>query len=183
MNGFIRKLYTYQKMSFSTIRLVSKTGDILHSLNQHTVKINWALAKYFINAKSNVEINKLTPNQSITDDQVTKVISLKEKGAVKFNQFLRKMGKIISQGNTIYVESGVSNGKNIKIISSEDDSIKDISSLIESKSDLSNNDISIIFLTKDELNVKPFIFYSTEDRIILSNSKNTTALKEIIQKL
>lgn len=182
MNVIIRKFY-YQKRSFSSIILSSKSGELLKSLNESSIKINWALAKYFINAKSNVEVNKLIANQSISDDTQTKVISLKEKGAVKFNQFLRKMGKIISQGEKIYVESGISNGKNIKIISSEIDSIKDISSMIESKTELSNNDISILYLTKDELNVKPFIFFSSDDKIILTNTRNMTALNEIIQKI
>ncbi len=175
------------KRLYGTINLVSKNNEILYSMSNEKAALNWYLAKYHIIPSNHIEINTIPISTSSEDTQVDstipKIISTKEKGVVKFTQFYRKFGKLISQGNPVYVMSGESNGKNIKIISSEKDSLEEVSTLIEKQDDIKNSAITILYLTKDELNVKPFIFTNPEEKVILTNTKNLNQLKEIIVKL
>ena len=45
MNVLIRNAYSYQKKSFSNITLLSKSGSILKSLNENSIKINEHIPK------------------------------------------------------------------------------------------------------------------------------------------
>lgn len=170
----------------SQIKLTSKNNTILN-FNSDECSKNWKLSKHWIYPK-NIIYNKVdSKSNNINNDNATpKIITHKSLGNIKYIQYYRKMGKIISNKENVYINSGILDGKKVEIISSEEDSIVFLSDILKDKSNIdinSKDSISIIYLVKNELNVDPFIISSSEEKVILTNSKNKDAIIKAIQEL
>lgn len=176
-------IYLFSKKTFTRTNLM-QNKEILRSFNDNEVALNWSLAKLFVNAKNKVSVNNLEASKDNSDSEVPTTKTLKEIGLVKFINYQRKIGKLLSQQPEIYVQTGKVNGKDIRVISSEKDVSANYSSLFEAKTD-SNSEYSldILVMTKGELNVKPFLLSNPEGKIVITNSKNVNYIKELISKI
>lgn len=172
------------KKYYGNVNLI-KNNQVIYSMSNEISSQNWELSKYHILSKKKIVLNPFENQSSTnTNSDLPKLISLKEKGNVKFTQYFRKMGKIISSADEIFIEKGVVSGKETKVISSEKDSLHEIISLFDNvNSNGFKSEVTVLYLTKGELNVPGFIFVNANDKIILTNSKNVTALKEAIEKI
>lgn len=177
-----RNLLSNQMKFFSTIRLTLR-GNTLKSFDNQVANTNWELSKNWVNPLNSVHINSLSASSSGATSSQPKIVEHKQLGNVKFTQFYRKMGKIISQADNVYVQTGKIGDLKVKIISSEKDSIEGVSSILDSKANDSEVNVSILYLTKGELDVNPFIITSAEEKVVLSNSKNYEAVKNSVLKL
>lgn len=174
---------TYQitRRYFSSQISLTSNGKTVHTFPLKSANINWELAKVWINPKGSVVVNTLSKESAGDDTTAPKKLTSKEVGIVKFTQYFRKIGKIISASQTIYVQQGVIGGKQVQIVSNEKDTLQSLNGLFESQSEIEGSDkISILHLTKGELNVNPFIIADKDQKVILSNSKNLSELKQTI---
>ena len=167
----------------SQISLTNKQGQELYSLSTASpnLNFNWSLAKLFIQAKS-VKHNTITSSSKSTNDEAVVVKTAKQVGNVKFTNYLRKMGKIISSGNEVYIETGSVNGKTVNIVSSEKDTLAEVSGLLD-KSTGTGDAINVLVLSKGELDVKKFVLYDADAKVALSNTTSFETLRKVFDDI
>ena len=171
------------KKLFTTFK-ITQNNNLIHEFNSQNANVNWSLASYLINPKGLVTINKLTQtNQQTAEISTVLLKTSKELGPVKFNQFYRKMGKLISQSEEIFIQSGKVEGKPVNIISSEKEAIQSVISdkNYEFTDNFDSNSTAVLLLTKGELNVKKFAFSDKEQKVVLTNF--TGGLKDVLSNI
>lgn len=176
----LNQIFFFNKR-FSTVT-VSRFGKNIMNFQTQDAKVNWQLARLFITPQNNVHSNKVSSGSGSENEQAVNKTS-KDVGIVKFNNYLRKMGKIISHSSDVYVQSGVYEGKNVRVVSAEKESVSALSSLLSSQESSQEGNVDIVVLTKGELAVKKFILSDKDSGIIITNSLNTDMIKETVNKL
>jgi len=99
---------------------------------------------------------------------------------------MRKMGLIMSKEKTVYVQDGVYNSKNVRIISSQKSDAELASSVLSGSSvEGSTPDIHILYLTShpEVGKNRKFLFWDDKRKIVLSNSGNINSIKEKLDTL
>lgn len=175
-----KQLIHYTKKHFSQITLQTNQSTV--SFNTSQSKVNWSLARLYINPRNKVSVDQFTAGKGETSESVTPVIkTIKDLGNIKFNNYLRKMGKIVSLSEEIYVQNGKLGNANIRVVSNEKDTMKSVVGAIESNDSVADS-IDILVVTQGELKVNPFILYDKDSRIILTNSKDMSNIGNLINQ-
>lgn len=173
----------YKKFN-SQVKL-SQGEKVIKTIDLNKAAVNWSLARLFITPQNEVIVNGLNQsNQDIQSEEKPVVKSIKDLGIVKFNNYLRKIGIIISSQSNIFVQTGKVGNTNTRIISGEKDSISSLSSIFNDKLnyDVDSSYTDVVVMTQGELKVKPFIIFDSEKKIIVTNSLNSKELKLKIEE-
>jgi len=177
--SFYKKSYS----SMASLNLVTNEGVINRLNGNVNIKLNWQLGRVWVNPQHSVHHNSLQPSSSgmstKSDSEVTTVCS-----KMDFERFMRKMGLIISREKTVYVQDGVYNSRNIRVISSSQSDAELASSIFTgSVAENAVPDVHILFLTQHpEIGRnRKFLFWDDKRKIILSNSENLNSIKEKLE--
>jgi hypothetical protein len=178
-----RNIYLCFNKAFTRTTLV-QNKEVLRSYNDSEVALNWSLSKLFIHSNKYL-INTIEAGKENHDSEEAPVVkTIKEVGLLKFMNYQRKMGKIITDQSEIYIQMGKLGEKNIRIISTEKDTITKYTSLLESKLNLNSQPaLDIVVMTKGELKVKPFVLSNPDAKVIITNSTNVNFVKDLISKI
>jgi len=184
MKKAFNKLSLYK--SFSSQIKLSQDNNVIKTIDLGKAKLNWSLAKLYITPQqgNEIHVNSLSSNSS-NDSTAPVVKSVKELGLVKFNNYLRKIGMIISSEKNIYVQTGVFESTSLRVVSGEKESAQILSSLFEKNEEYneSGDYRDIVVMTQGELKVKPFIIQDNDRKVIVTNSLNTNELKSALKNL
>jgi hypothetical protein len=171
--------------SFSTIRLMTKHGEINRSANpDFNINLNWELAKVWVTPNNKSYINNLKPVIDNTNEHCI-VTTIGKVTQLDFDRLARRMGLAISKHDSVYVQDGLCKGKKVRIISSSKEDASTASSILEEVSQHSTPDIHVLYLTgNEEIGMsKKFVLYDKKQKIVLSNAKNTESLKQAIENI
>lgn len=164
---------------FSTITL--KTQSKITKVDLIKADLNWALAKYNITTKGDIRLNEVKPSSS-TDEVVPKN-TIENMNEDRLKLYQRKLGKLISSSDNVYVNSISIEGKKVVLISSEQDSIASLSNNSSFNGSYENESIKVLVLTKGELNVEKFGIIDKKQKLIMTNSVNASYLKDLVNKI
>lgn len=182
-----KKFLYFSKKAFNNLNLNHKPEEINIISSHQEILLNWKLSRVHVTPRNKVSLNAISPenkNDIPVDDKTPVIKTPKEIGSLKFSNYLRKMGKLISFSPEVFVQTGKISNINVRCISNE----KDLLSAFISKIEGVNKDfedepvIDVLMMTKGELNVGPFILADKDKKVILTNSKNSQALHDFIAK-
>ena len=164
---------------FSTITL--KTQNKITKVDLIKADLNWVLAKYNITTKGDIRLNEVKPSSS-TEEVVPKN-TIENMNEDRLKLYQRKLGKLISSSENVYVNSISIEGKKVVLISSEQDSIASLSNNSSFNGSYENESIKVLVLTKGELNVEKFGIIDKKQKLIMTNSVNASYLKDLVNKI
>lgn len=164
---------------FSTITLRTNKNTLKVDLSK--ASLNWALAKFNITTKGEIKLNEVKASSSL--DTVVPSKTIENMNDDKLKLYQRKLGKLISSNEKVFVNSISVDGKNVVLISSEEDSIASLSNNSSFNSKYEDDSIKVLVLTKGELNVEKFGIVDKKQRLIMTNSVNSTYLKDLVSKI
>jgi len=176
-------LFKQNYSKFATVNLVSNEGVVNRLTDNMNISLNWQLSKVWINPQNNVQHNSL---QSSTSGSTSESDIVNKCTKLEFERFMRKMGLIMSKEKTVYVQDGVYNSKNVRIISSQKSDAELASSVLSGSSvEGSTPDIHILYLTghPEVGKNRKFLFWDDKRKIVLSNSGNINSIKEKLDTL
>ena len=177
-----------KKYNFSQITLITREGKIDRSENTNfNVKINWALAKVWVNPHKNSFWNSIQPNTNFVNDsnENCKTVPVGQQIIqMDFDRFMRKVGLTISRAENVYIQDGVCKGKKLRIITNEKEDAANTSNLLEEKADFIQPDVHLLYLSNlAEVGTKKFLFYDIKGKSIISNSLNLDNIAKVVEQL
>ncbi len=176
------KPFAFYKHPSFMVSLVTRDG-VTNTASEESVALNWQLAKVWVNPQNDIQRNSLSPSSSNSSSDKDLVTSC---SSIDFERYMRKIGKIISRESTVYVQDGVYNSKNVRIVSSEQSDAQAASSILSGSFDESANvDAHILYLTEHPKigKNKKFLFWDEKRRILLSNSGDLDKIREKLDKI
>jgi hypothetical protein len=185
LKNIFRKFFITSTRNFSTIKLITKHGEIDRSQNpDFNQNINWELAKVWVTPNVNSYVNALKP--STTSGSESCIISTVGKVTqLDFDRLARRMGLIISKQNNVYVQDGVYKDKKVRIVSSSKEDASIASSILDNVGQHEAPEIHLLYLTEDQqLGVsKKFVLYDKKHKIVVSNAQNLDSIKQAIDDI
>jgi hypothetical protein len=171
--------------NFSTIRLVTRQGEIDRSKNpDFNQNINWELAKVWVTPNTNSYINIMKPKKS-SENEACITSTVGKISQLDFDRLAKRMGLIISKQENVYVQDGVYKGKKIRIVSSCSDDASTAASILEEVIQHKEPEIHLLYLTEDEQigTSKKFVLYDAKQKVVLSNAKNLESIKQAFDSI